>query len=177
MHIETQRLVLRELQISDAAPLAQIWSDPDVTKFMGGPRDEARLRQDLEDEAESAAASRIDLWPVVEKASGEVIGHCGLLEKEVDGQAEIELIYVFGKAAWGQGYATEAAMAVREYAFEQLGLRRLIALIDPGNAASERVALKAGFRYEKETRRPSGKFLRVYAAHCREESIEGNAID
>jgi ribosomal-protein-alanine N-acetyltransferase len=177
MHIETQRLILRELQVSDAAPLAHIWSNPDVTRFMGGPRDEAQLRQALEDEAESVASSGIALWPVVEKASGEVIGHCGLLEKEVEGQAEVELIYVFGKSAWGQGYATEAAMAVREYAFEQLGLRRLIALIDPGNAASERVALKTGFLYEKETRRPSGIILRVYAAHCREESIEGNAIE
>jgi ribosomal-protein-alanine N-acetyltransferase len=83
MHIETRRLVLRDLQISDAAPLAQIWSDPDVTLFMGGPRDEAQLRQDLEAEAESAAPAAIDLWPVVEKASGEVIGHCGLLEKAV----------------------------------------------------------------------------------------------
>ncbi len=144
---------------------------------MGGPRDEEQLRQDLEDEAEAAASSRIDLWPVVEKASGEVVGHCGLLEKEVDGQAETELIYVFGKSAWGQGYATEAAIAVREYAFEQLGLRRLIALINPENAASERVALKAGLRYEKETRRPGGIILHVYAVHCREEGVEGNAID
>jgi ribosomal-protein-alanine N-acetyltransferase len=130
---------------------------------MGGPRDEARLRRDLEDEAELAASSRIDLWPVVEKASGEVIGHCGLLEKEVDRQAEVELIYVFNQSVWGQGYGTEAAIAVREYAFEQLGLRRLIALIDPENAASEHVALKAGLRYEKDTRRPGGKILRVYS--------------
>lgn len=166
MYIETRRLLLRELQISDAAPLARIWSDPDVTLFMGGPRDEARLRQDLEVEAKAAAPAEIGLWPVVEKASGKVIGHCGLLEKQVDGQEEVELIYVFGKPAWGHGYGAEAAIAIREYAFEQLGQRRLIALIDPENEASERVALKAGFHYEKEARRPSGKVLRVYAAHC-----------
>jgi RimJ/RimL family protein N-acetyltransferase len=83
MHIETRRLVLRDLQMSDAAPLAQICSDPDVTLFRGGPRDEAQLRQDLEAEAESVAPAAIDLWPVVEKASGKVIGHCGLLEKAV----------------------------------------------------------------------------------------------
>lgn len=106
-----------------------------------------------------------DLWPVVEKATGKVIGHCGLLQKEVDGQQEVELVYVFARASWGRGYATEAAMALRDHAFGQLGLQRLISLIEPENAVSERVAIKVGMRLEKEVVRPGGRTMRVYAIH------------
>jgi len=96
---------------------------------------------------------------------GRVIGHCGLLEKDVNDQAEIELIYVFASDSWGKGYATEAASALRDHAFHRLGLRLIIALINPGNPASARVAEKIGMQLEKETRRPSGKIMSVYSIH------------
>lgn len=70
---------------------------------------------------------------------------------------------MFAPSVWGKGYATEAASAVKNYAFEELGLERIVSLIDPRNAASERVAIKIGMQFEKETLRPSGKTLRVYA--------------
>jgi ribosomal-protein-alanine N-acetyltransferase len=163
MQIETERLLIRSLEVADASPLAAIWSDPDVTRHMGGPRDFADIRIGLEEEARAGTQAEIVLWPVVEKASGRVIGHCGLLEKEVDNLSEIELIYVLASDSWGKGYATEAASVLRDYAFDQLGLRRIIALIDPENPASARVAEKIGMEYERETRRPSGKIMRVYS--------------
>lgn len=163
MRIETERLTIRDLQPDDVDALVALWTDPDVTAHMGGPRDEAELRGLLEADLASPSADPFDLRPVVEKATGRVIGDCGLLEKEVDGQAEIELVYVIAKSAWGKGYATEAALALRDHAFGRMGLTRLISLIEPGNAASERVALKAGLRYEKDVVRPSGKLMRVYS--------------
>jgi RimJ/RimL family protein N-acetyltransferase len=166
MQIETERLVLRSSQSFDAQALAEIWSDPEVTLYMGGPRDFAETRELFEEEALSGAETHIDLWPVIEKTSGQVIGHCGLIDKDVDGQSEYELVYVFHTSAWGKGYATEAASAVRDYAFEQLDLKRIIALIDPENAASERVAKKIGMHFERKTCRPNGKVLRVYARHA-----------
>lgn len=162
LYIETGRLIVRPLQQADAPALAELWSDPDVTQFMGGPRDYHRVRETLEQDAAGPALT-FDLWPVVEKNSGRVIGHCGLLDKEVEGQAEVELVYVFHPAVWGKGYATEAAAAIRDYAFTSLGLARLIALIDPHNAASAQVARKLGFHLEKETRRPGGKVMQLYA--------------
>lgn len=165
MQIETERLLIRSLEVADASALAAIWSDPEVTRHMGGPRDFPDIREGLEEDAQAGDQAVIDLWPVVEKASGQVIGHCGFLEKEVDGQVEIELIYVFASDAWGEGYATEAASALRDYAFHRLGLRRIIALIDPGNPASARVAEKIGMQLETETRRPSGKLMGVYSIH------------
>jgi ribosomal-protein-alanine N-acetyltransferase len=92
-----------------------------------------------------------------------VIGHCGLLDKEVEGHAEIELVYVLAADSWGRGYATEIAIALRDYAFRELGLRRLISLIEPENIASMRVAEKAGMAFEKEIVRPGGAIRRIYS--------------
>jgi len=80
-----------------------------------------------------------------------VIGYCGLFFfPDVNGQSEVELGYRLAKSAWGQGYATESARAVRDYAFATLGLKRLIAMIDPSNLASIKVAQKIGMQYEKD---------------------------
>jgi RimJ/RimL family protein N-acetyltransferase len=100
---------------------------------------------------------------VIVKDGNAVIGHCGLLEKEVDGQPEIELVYVVAPAAWGRDYGSEAAAAIRDHAQAALGCRRLIALIHPENVASARVARKTGFSLEGETRRPGGAVMQVYA--------------
>jgi RimJ/RimL family protein N-acetyltransferase len=163
MNLTTDRLLVRPLAPQDAADLAAIWSDPDVTRYMGGPRDHEETYRGLLAEAEEGGANPTDtLYPVTERSSGVVIGHCGFLGKEVDGEAETELIYVFAKAGWGKGFATEAARALCTVAFEQLGVKRLIALIDPENEGSARVAEKAGMRFWKETVRPTGKRLRVY---------------
>lgn len=163
MHIETDRLLIRDLKPGDVDALVALWTDPDVTAFMGGPRVEAELREILEVDLRSPSAEPFDLWPVEEKATGQVVGDCGLLAKEIDGQQEIELVYVFAKAAWGTGYATETALALRDHAFRGMGLARLVSLIEPENAASERVALKAGLRHEKDILRPGGRLMRLYS--------------
>ncbi len=166
MRVETDRLLLRPVEASDAAALLAMWSDPDVTRYMGGPRDPERVRQAIEEEARTGAPYPMGLWPVVEKASGRVIGDCGLLEKEVGGRVEVELVYVFAADSWGKGYATEAASAVRDYAFHSLRLIRIIALINPDNVASARVAEKAGLTFERETLRPSGTVRRLFSMHA-----------
>jgi hypothetical protein len=80
-----------------------------------------------------------------------VIGYCGLFYfPDIDGQPEIEIGYRLARSAWGHGYATEAALSVRDFAVTTLGIKRLIAMIDPSNLASIRVAEKLGMRYEKE---------------------------
>lgn len=159
---ETERLTIRLLAEPDISALASMWADEQVTRFMGGPRvfEEVctSLRRDLKE-----PPSKFDLWPVVERSSGVVVGHCGLLPKTVNSDEEVELVYVIAAAFWRRGYATEAAAAIRDYAFRNLGLARLVSLIDPAHAASARVALKLGMKPERETVRPSGKIMRVYA--------------
>ena len=162
MHLKTERLLIRNIQLSDIPALVEIWTDPAVTQFMGGPRDKDFLVQTFSDDVDAGQPDPYDLWPVIETVSNEVIGHCGLLAKEVDGQPEIELTYVLHKLAWGKGYATEAAVALRDYAFEMHQLERLIALIDPMNYGSERVVQKAGMALEKEVQR-GDKLMLLYA--------------
>jgi [ribosomal protein S5]-alanine N-acetyltransferase len=171
MEFQTERLILRRAQAADAIPLAEIWADREVTRFMGGPRDFEKVRLLIEDEVRAGAVGHpTGRWAVVEKASGHVVGDCGLIEKDVDGRQEIELVYVFASHCWGRGYATEAASALRDYALHQLGLRRIIALIDPKNHASVRVAEKVGIAFERETRRPSGRVMRVHSLHAAQAS-------
>jgi RimJ/RimL family protein N-acetyltransferase len=86
------------------------------------------------------------LFSVILKASGLLIGDCGLERMDVDGVPAVELGYDFRSDYWSQGYATEAASAVRDYAFQHLRLPRLISLIRVGNLPSQRVAEKIGMR-------------------------------
>lgn len=161
--LETERLTLRYQRASDEEPLVDLWADPEVTRYMGGPRDREWLQSAFEETTRDPHAERYDLWPLIEKETGQVVGHCGLLDKEVEGRTEIELIYVLASSAWGKGYATEIGQALKAYAFEEMGIGRLIALIEPENGASEQVAVKVGMRLEKEVVRPGGEVRKVYA--------------
>src|SRR5579871_3168409 len=102
---ETERLTIRLMIEPDVPLLASLWSDAQVTRFMGGPRVfeelSAAFARDL-----IAPPQKLDLWPVAERNSGLVIGHCGLLPKKVDDCDEVELVYVIATAFGGRGYAT-----------------------------------------------------------------------
>ncbi|MBW3571974.1 MAG: GNAT family N-acetyltransferase [Gemmatimonadetes bacterium] len=161
MHLQTPRLAIRPLTPDAVDPLASLWNDAEVTRYMGGPRDRAAVAASIRAAAE-APPRPYDLWPVYEKSTGRLAGHCGFLEKEVDGRAEIELVYVIARDLWGRGYATEAAAALRDHAFADLGVTRLIGLIEPGNTASARVAEKVGMVLERETVRPGGRAMQVW---------------
>ena len=163
MILETDRLLLRYQAVADIPALVALWIDADVTAYLGGPRQGDSLQKSFDETAAAPFAEPYDLWPVIEKASGQVVGHCGLLDKEVEGRAEIELVYIFAAAVWGKGYATEMAQALKHYAFTRLGLKRLIALIEPENEASARVAAKVGMHLEKEVIRPGGALRCVYS--------------
>jgi len=165
--LETPRLLLRPLQASDVDVLIALWADPTVTRYMGGPRQTETVRRILEDELRNGSVDTFGFCPVVEKTSGRVIGDCGLTKKDVDGRDEVELVYVFAADAWGRGYATEAACVLRDYALGHLRVPRLIALIDPENTASARVAEKVGLQFEKAVVRPGGILRHVYAMQGR----------
>jgi RimJ/RimL family protein N-acetyltransferase len=162
MQIQTERLVIRDLRAGDIEILAGMWADSELTRYLGGPRDPDQLRAGLVKDMAASGPVEFDLWPVIERSSGCLVGHCGLLEKEVDGRVELELVYVLVRPAWGQGYATEAGRALLDYAFGNSGFSRVIALIDPDHTASQRVATRLGMHYEQTTLRPGGKQMQVY---------------
>ena len=157
----TPRLAVEYLRVEQIEPLCDIWCDPAVTKFMGGPRVREKVRQSLQEELE--LPETYTLWPVVEQASGKVVGHCGLLEKEQDGRKDIELVYVIGSGYQRRGYGFEASCAIAGYGFAQFNLDRLVALIEPENVPSQRLAEKLGFVAGPMVVRPSGGHRIVYA--------------
>jgi RimJ/RimL family protein N-acetyltransferase len=147
--LETPRLILREMRSTDVDSLHRIFSDPLLMRFWPvwthGETEEwvaAQLRRYAQD--------GFGLWAITFKASDEAIGDCGLVRHEVDGAMETDIGWHLLRAHWGQGYATEAASASRDYAFAQLRLERLVAQIHPENYASRRVAEKIGMRLLKE---------------------------
>ena len=148
----TERLFLRHFHILDREPMLRVFGDAEVMRFGNGVQTkewvETWLRTCLEHYYQTWGFGP---YAVVEQRSGEVIGYCGLFySPDVGGQPEVEIGYRLARSAWGQGYATEAARAVRDFAFNTLGIKRLIAMIDPSNLASIRVAEKIGMQYEKE---------------------------
>lgn len=149
---ETQRLVLRGFHVVDDDAMSRVFSDPEVMRYGDGTKDIEWVRRWLRGCLEDYHVKwGFGLWAVVEKRSSTVIGFCGLTRfADLGGQAETEIGYRLARAFWGQGFATEAASAVRDYGFGTLNLSRMISIIDPRNAASIRVAEKVGLRFEKE---------------------------
>ena len=160
--LETDRLILRRQQTADVSFLVDLWSDPEATRYLSGPRDRSFLLAEFEKTAAHPTAEVYDLWPVVEKESNHLVGHSGLLDKDIEGKTEIELNYIFSPSVWGRGYATEMGRAIRRWARETMGLSRLIALIEPDNLASQRVAVKVGMHLEKEIIRPGGARKKLF---------------
>jgi ribosomal-protein-alanine N-acetyltransferase len=150
--LTTERLFLRHFHILDSEPMYQVFGDPEVMRFGDGVQTGEWVATWLR----TCLQRYYQTWgfgpyAVVEKHRQEVIGYCGLFFfPDLGGQSEVEIGYRLARSAWGQGYATEAAMAVRDLAFSTLGIERLISLIDPANVASIRVAEKVGMRYERE---------------------------
>ena len=149
--LETERLLLRRLEIDDLEPLFKLYSDPEIRKYF--PEGVLSF-EDTKEELEwflngHPRHPELGLWATIHKPSGKFIGRCGLLPWKIDGQDEVEIAYLIDKDFWNQGLATEAAQAIREYAFTKLGLSRLICLIDSDNLASQRIAEKTGMTVER----------------------------
>jgi RimJ/RimL family protein N-acetyltransferase len=151
IQIETERLILRTMTLDDTDALLHIFSDPRVMQSFGGIIfDRDRMEQWVRDNLEHQAGHGYGLFSVILAAENLLIGDCGLEHMEIDGRAEVEIGYDMRSAYWGRGFATEAAGAVRDFAFGVLKLPRVISLIRPENVASRRVAEKIGMVREKE---------------------------
>lgn len=150
---ETPRLIFRLLLEGDFVDLYRMYSDPEVRfYFPDGVRTAEETREELEYYLQGHPKdSRLGLWATIEKATGRLIGRGGLLMWEIEGQTEIEIAYMIDKARWNEGFGSESARGLVDYAFETLNLPKVIALIDPEHNASIRTAKSAGLAFEKET--------------------------
>ena len=153
MILETERLLLRRFTMPDYVALDNLLGcNVVMASSMSGSLNGDQIKVWLETQIEVYKSNEgVDVLAVVEKRSAELIGYCGLFHfADIDGVPEIEIGYRLVQAVWGNGYATEAACAIRDYAFSQLKLPRLVALIEPTNTRSIRVAEKIGMNYEKD---------------------------
>jgi RimJ/RimL family protein N-acetyltransferase len=149
LRLETPRLVLREMRPDDVESLHQLFSDPLLMRFWP-VFTRAETEEWVESSRRNYAQHGFGLWAVTLKGSDEAIGDCGVVRHEADGAMEIGIGWHLLRKHWGQGFATEAALACRDYAFTQLGIERLVASIHPDNYASRRVAEKIGMTLQKE---------------------------
>jgi len=148
--LETARLILRRLTTDDLDHLFTLYHSPEVRKYYSeGIPSYEETRQELEWMINTCYAKYgFGMWATIHKPTGKFIGRCGLTPMDIEGHEEIEVGYMLAKEYWGQGLATEAAQAIMQYGFEYAGLARLICVINPGNQASSRVALKIGMALE-----------------------------
>jgi len=142
--METPRLLLRPLTLADADDYFGIVGDPLAMRYYPQIRDRAYAEQRIAAALERYARGEHDFWAVTLKSSGEFLGVCGLKVQIVEGAPENEIGYLFLARHWHHGYATEAASAWRNHAFNVLGYSYVISLIRPENEPSQRVAMRVG---------------------------------
>jgi [ribosomal protein S5]-alanine N-acetyltransferase len=148
--LQTPRLLLREFTPEDAGALALVLSDPEAMRHYPAPYDREGVKQWIERNRRRYRDNGVGLWAMELTNTGEMIGDCGVLVQQVDGEQLYEIGYHLRRAFWGQGLASEAAIACRDWAFAHLKTDRLISLIRPENLPSRRVAERNGMSVWKE---------------------------
>jgi RimJ/RimL family protein N-acetyltransferase len=154
--IETERLLLRKPRLEDAEELVAVYADPETMRYIGdgSTTDLAGTKAAIEKWLVRWEKNGIGFFVIERRDDGRFIGRAGFLVwdpetwtvSELDDRSEVELGWTLERQHWGNGYATEAALALRDWTDR----RRLISLIQHGNERSARVAEKLGERYERD---------------------------
>ena len=174
--LKTERLLLRPPQPEDLDDLERIFGDPEVMRYVrtGVPLTRLEVASMLERMIERLEADGFGQLVVERQEDGHVVGRVGLLPHDpetwrfgsrvrIGEKAEIEIGWALARDAWGHGYGIEAAEAVRDWAREEVGLARLVSIIQPGNVHSVRIAKKLGEDYERDIVTSFGKRAHLYS--------------
>ena len=146
MILETERLILREMQPSDFDALCRIMQDEETMTAYEGAFSDEEVQAWLDRQLERYRKWGFGLWAVILKENGAMIGQCGLTMQPWKGKEVLEIGYLFERAYWHRGYATEAARACRVYAFDTLNAKEICSIIRDTNTASQNVALRNGMK-------------------------------
>ncbi|WP_264531086.1 GNAT family N-acetyltransferase [Flavobacterium sp. N502540] len=150
--IETERLLLRELLLSDVDGMFELDSNPNVQRFVGNKpvkeiEESVAMIEHIQEQYEAYGTGR---WAVVLKETNEFLGWSGIkfITTEINSHKDFyEIGYRFIEKHWGKGYATEAGKAFVDYAFNKMKVKALYAYADEGNEVSRKALEKLGFRY------------------------------
>jgi len=151
--LETERMLLRECILEDAAALAPMLAHEEVMKYsLHGPMTFEQTQERVRRYISYYSQHGFGRWAIIHKATKKVIGYCGLTwAPPIDGQTFIEIGYRLHCDCWGQGLATEIVTAVKKYAFDALKIPVLIAVVEPENKGSIRVVEKLGMQFWKQS--------------------------
>lgn len=152
LRLETERLVLRPVGGEDFEDWAAFCADPEATRHLGGPQPRAVAWRSLLTVVGAWHVQGFSFFSVFERASARWIGRVGPWQPE--GWPGTEVGYSLARAAWGKGYATEAAAACIDWAIDHLGWTDIIQTIAPDNLASQAVARRLGATLRGPTRLP-----------------------
>jgi RimJ/RimL family protein N-acetyltransferase len=174
--LASNRLLLREPRPDDLEGLVALFGDPEVMRFVrsGKPLEREQVAEILERMIARFEADGFGQFVVEEREGGSFVGRVGLLphdpetwqigsRTEIGESAEIEIGWAVAREAWGNGYGLEAAAAVRDWARDELGLRRLVSIIQHGNVRSVRIAKKLGEDFERDIVTSFGKRAHLYS--------------
>jgi [ribosomal protein S5]-alanine N-acetyltransferase len=169
MELTTARLHLRPFTPSDQLAIHAVYADPEVMRYVGhgAHRTMSETASALRTYGDVLQRRGYSFLAVVERSGGALVGDGGLHPLAGLGP-DVELGYTLARSAWGRGYATELGRALVDYAFETMGVPRVVAQVEPANTASRRVLEKLGMS-ERETRTAYGRPHLLY-------SIEAEAM-
>ena len=160
MRLQTERLLLRPPRLEDARAFDEFWQDEEASRFVGGMKSSEEVDAMMKRTIRHCDWCGIGNFTVERREDGAVLGRVGFLvwnpqtwenghRFQLERPYETELGWKLDRGAWGNGYASEAAIACREWALGELGLTRLISLIALENTPSIRVAERIGETFER----------------------------
>ena len=161
--IETERLFLREMTEDDFEALRRVLGDADIMRHYPCVFDDARIRNWIARNRERYRIFGFGLWAVCRRDTGEMIGDCGLTMQIIDGQIRPEIGYHIRADLQRQGYATEAARAVRDWTFENTPFRVVYSYMKAENLPSIRTAMAYGCAEAGAFTDEEGELTKVFA--------------
>ena len=166
LELVTERLRLTPFATDDVDLAVEMWTDPEVVRYICDVMTEAEVRQEMSNSIKRGGNGGIGLWCVADRRTGEKLGDSYLLPLPIDkddtdftlvvmGQmpdAEIEIGYFLKPSAWGRGYASEVCKRLLQFAFQKVALKEVVASVDEDNVASKKVLEKCGLLSSGRTR-------------------------
>ena len=162
MQIETERLFLREMVEDDFEALRRVLGDRDIMRHYPYEFDDARIRNWIARNRERYSIFGFGLWAVCRKDTGEMIGDCGLTMQIIDGQIRPEIGYHIRADHQRQGFATEAARAVRDWTWQNTPFRAIYSYMKAENIPSIRTAMAYGCEYAGEFLDDEGEMTKIF---------------
>lgn len=174
LELETKRFTLRPFEETDYSDLWKIFGDAETMVFYPEAFTPKQLKALIRRNRKRAVRYGFGLFALMEKETGELVGDCGITIQDIQGKNQYEIGYHIRKDRWGRGYAPEAAKAIKEYGFQELGMRRLFSYMAKNHHQSRRVAEKIGMRVESEYRNPRNRNLLtiVYSVASEDEGSD-----